>query len=392
MNSTFIHFLLLLLVKHRSRHLATVLIATLLLALLGSVLFISRSISHDMMTTLQQQSDFVLQRLHAGERTDMPQSWQYDVEEIAGVSEVTPRVYGTYYVAPQQKHFLIVGVDFFDNQSSAALKEIMETLNLKTFLSHDSMYLSEGIRNYFKAHYYDDYYEFRLSNGRMKKVFIAGTFTPQSNILSNDMIIMPIDLAREILNMEPSSLSDLSFNVPNMAEWDTVKTKLYLMHYDVRVITKEEIYSAYTRLFNYKGGFFLVLFLITLITFMLILYQRYSMVYSSEKKEIGIMRAVGWSIHDILALKFLETLLLILISYVAGICIAYIYVYIFHAPLLQQIFLGSENLTNAVTFAPSIDAGVLSTLFLCFSVPFMAAVLIPVWRLSIIEPKEAMTS
>ncbi len=386
------HFLVLQLFKHRSRHLATVFIAMLLLALLGSVLFISRSISHDMMTILQQQSDFVLQRLHAGQRTDMPQSWQYDVEEIAGVSEVTPRVYGTYYVAPQQKHFLIIGVDFFDNQSSAALKELMETLDLKTFLSRDSMYISEGIRDYFKAHYYEEYYEFRLSNGHMKKVFIADTFTPQSNIVSNDMIIMPIDLAREILNMDASSLSDLSFNVPNVAEWDTVKTKLYLMHYDIRVITKDEIYSAYVHLFNYKGGFFLVLFLITLITFMLILYQRYAMIYSSEKKEIGIMRAVGWSIHDILTLKFLETLLLIVFSYIAGICFAYIYVYILDAPLLQQIFLGNGNLTNALTFAPNIDTGVLSALFLCFSVPFMAAVLIPVWRIAITEPKEAMTS
>jgi ABC-type antimicrobial peptide transport system permease subunit len=123
---------------------------------------------------------------------------------------------------------------------------------------------------------------------------------------------------------------------------------------------------------------------------MLILYQRYFMVYSSEKKEIGIMRAVGWSIGDILKLKFFETLIIIIFSFVLGTVSAYVYVYIFDAPMLQNIFLGSGNLKNSVTFAPAVDMGILSSLFLLFATPFMAAVLIPVWRVAIIEPKEAM--
>ncbi len=390
MSSTFINFLTLLLFKHRSRHMAIMIIATLLLALLSSVLFISNSITHDVKTVLKEQSDFTLQRFYGGKQVDMPLSWQYEIEEIAGVSSVTPRVYGAYYVAPQQEHFLIVGVDFFDNQSNAFLKRITDELELSSFLSKESMYVSKGIKTFFKKHYYSDYYEFRLRDGTMKKISIADTFSNQSNIISNDMIIMPIDLAREVLGMDADDVTDLSFNVPNEAEWENIKIKLHLMHYDIRVITKDEITTAYQNLFNYKGGVFLVLFLITTATFMLILYQRYFMVYSSEKKEIGIMRAVGWSINDILKLKFFETLIIIGFSYSLGIIVAYIYVFIFNAPLLQNIFLGSANLPNNVVFAPAINAGILSSLFLLFAVPFMAAVLIPVWRVAIIEPKEAM--
>ncbi|MEA2110958.1 MAG: FtsX-like permease family protein [Campylobacterota bacterium] len=390
MNSTFLNFLTLLLFKHRNRHLAILIIATLLLALLSSVLFISSSINSDIKTVLKEQSDFTLQRFYGGKQVDMPQSWQYDIEEIAGVDKVTPRVYGTYYIAPGQEHFLIVGVDFFDAQSSNFLKTITDNLNLKEFLQKDSMYISNGIKKFLKERYYEEYFEFRLRDGSIKKVAIADTFSNQSNIISNDMIIMPIDLAREILGVNQEYLTDLSFNVPNEAEWDNIKTKLHLMHFDIRVLTRNDISTAYQNLFNYKGGIFLVLFLITTITFMLILYQRYFMVYSSEKKEIGIMRAVGWSINDILKLKFFETLILILFSYALGILIAYIYVFILNAPLLQNIFLGSANLSNSVTFAPAINMGVLSSLFLLFAVPFMAAVLIPVWRVAIIEPKEAM--
>jgi ABC-type lipoprotein release transport system permease subunit len=382
--------LTLLLFKHRNRHIAVTFIATLLLALLSSVLFISASISNDLDAVLKEQSDFVVQKFYGGKRVDMPLSWQYEIEAIPGVSKVTPRVYGTYYVAPQQEHFLIVGVDFFDAQSNEFLKQITDKLDLKSFFSKESMYISKNIASFFKTHYYSDYYEFRLPEGSMKKVAVADTFSNQSNILSNDMIIMPIDLAREILGMSEDHISDLSFNVPNEAEWENIKTKLYLMHYDIRVITKEEIAKAYENLFNYKGGIFLVLFLVSITTFMLILYQRYFMVYSSEKKEIGIMRAVGWSIGDILKLKFFETLIIIIFSFVLGTVSAYVYVYIFDAPMLQNIFLGSGNLKNSVTFAPAVDMGILSSLFLLFATPFMAAVLIPVWRVAIIEPKEAM--
>jgi ABC-type lipoprotein release transport system permease subunit len=390
MNSTFLNFLTLLLFKHRNRHLAITLIATLLVMLLSSVLFISNAISYDMKSVLKEQSDFTLQQFYGGRQVDMPLSWQYEIEALEGVSQVTPRVYGTYYTAPSQEHFLIVGIDFFDAQSNMFLQRITEKLNLKTFLSHESMYVSPAIKEFFKTHYYDDYYEFRLRDGTIKKVAITDTFSNQSNLMSNDMIIMPIDLAREILGMDSDTITDITFNVPNEAEWSNVKTKLHLMHYDIRVLTRDDVTTAYQNLFNYKGGIFLVLFLMTTITFMLILYQRYFMVYSSEKKEIGIMRAVGWSINDILKLKFFETLILILFSYTLGIVLAYGYVFVLDAPLLQNIFLGSANVHHHVTFTPTLSTGVLTSLFLLFGVPFMAAVLIPVWRVAIIEPKEAM--
>jgi ABC-type antimicrobial peptide transport system permease subunit len=123
-------------------------------------------------------------------------------------------------------------------------------------------------------------------------------------------------------------VTDITFNVPNDAEWDNIVAKLHLLFYDVRVVEKREVRKAYENLYNYKGGLFLILYLITIVTFMLILYQRYSMVYSSERKEIGILRAVGWSIKDVLKLKFYETVVVVLVSFVLGVVLAYLYVFI----------------------------------------------------------------
>jgi len=143
-------------------------------------------------------------------------------------------------------------------------------------------------------HFYKDSFSFKMPNGGFKKVKIYETLPQQTNLIANDMIIMPIDLSREIFGMEESEVSDISFNIPNDSEWDTLLTKLHLLFYDLRVIDKREIRKAYATLYNYKGGFFLILYMITIVTFMLILYQRYSMVYSNERKEIGVLQPLQY--------------------------------------------------------------------------------------------------
>jgi ABC-type lipoprotein release transport system permease subunit len=149
------------------------------------------------------------------------------------------------------------------------------------------------------------------------------------------MMVMPQELAKEILGMGEEEVTDLALNVPNEDEWDNVADKIAAFYYDLRVITKEDIRKSYENLYNYKGGLFLILFLIALTTFVLILYQRFSMVYSSERRQIGLLRALGWSISDVLKLKFYETVIVIVISFVLGVVAAYGFVFILGAPLLR---------------------------------------------------------
>lgn len=114
------------------------------------------------------------------------------------------------------------------------------------------------------------------------------------------------------------------------------------------------------------------------------------MVYSSERRHIGLLRALGWSINDVLKFKFMETFVIVTISFIIGVFVAYMYVFIFGAPYLREVFLGGQNLQNTLIFVPVLDFSVLTSIFLIYALPFIAAVLIPVWRVSVTDPKEAM--
>lgn len=389
-DNAFFYFFTLLLFRQKGKHIGAVLISVIIIFLLSSVLFISSSLQHTLLDTLENQSDFTLCRVQAGKAVNTPRDWLDKVLEINGVSQVAPRVYGRYFFAPRENSFLVVGVDFFDEQSSKELQTLVEGLDLKSFLSTDSMLVGEGVKSFLSAHYYKEHFTFKTPKGDFKKVKIHQKLPSQTNLMANDMIIMPIELAREIFGLGEDEVTDITFNVPNDAEWDNIIGKLHLLSYDVRVIEKREMRKAYENLYNYKGGLFLILYLVAIITFMLILYQRYSMVYSTERKEIGILRAIGWSIKDILKLKFYETVAVVLVSFVLGVMLAYLYVFIWDAPLLSQIFLGGANLSNQVEFVPVLEFGLLGSIFLFYAIPFLAAVIIPAWKIAVTPPKEAM--
>ena len=389
-NNAFWHFLTLQLFKERSKHTSVILISVMILFLLSSVLFISSSIRFSLDETLKVQPDFVVSRLQGGSSIATPLAWGDELLDIYGISKVTPRVYGRYYFTAKEKSFLIVGVDFMEEQSHERLQKLIETTDIKTFFEGKQMLVGAGVKTYLEAHFYKSSYNFLTPDGTFEKVKVFNTLPTQSNLLANDMMVMPIDLARKVLGLGSEEVSDITFNVPNPDEWDMMTDKLSALHYDLHVVNKNEVRKSYENLYNYKGGLFLMLFIIVLGTFALILYQRYSMVYSSERRHIGLLRALGWSINDVLKLKLIETLIVVFSSFILGVFLAYVYVFMVGAPILREIFLGGQNLDNVVSFVPVVDFSVLSSIFLIYALPFIAAVLVPVWRVSVTDPKEAM--
>ncbi len=388
--SPFFHFLMLGFFKERKKHIGVIAISLVILFLLGSALFISSSIRYSLNQTLAWEPDFVVQRTQGGQKVNAPTAWIDDLLEVHGISKVTPRVYGRYFFKAKENSFLIVGVDFMDEQSNKALRMMMDETDLKQFLKGDNMLVGEGVSTHLKTHFYPNGYTFLTPKGVFKKVNLFKVLPKKSNLISNDMIIVPIELAREILGMGEDEVSDIALNVPNDDEWDNVADKISAFYYDIHVTTKEDIKKAYENLYNYKGGVFLILFLIVIVTFVLILYQRYSMVYSSERRHIGLLRALGWSIRDVLKLKFFETMMIVVIAFVLGVALAYLYVFVLGAPLLREIFLGGANLPNSVILVPVLDFGILSSIFLIYAIPFISAVLIPTWKIAVTDPKEAM--
>ena len=61
-----------------------------------------------------------------------------------------------------------------------------------------------------------------------------------------------------------------------------------------------------------------------------------------------------------------------------------------NAPILKNVFIGSSNMQNEFIFNANVEISTLITLFLFFIIPFLSAVLIPVWKIAVIDANESM--
>ena len=382
-SSVFINLIFLLLHKQKTKYISIFILATLTIFLLSTVIFIKSSLQNEILKTLESHNDFIIQKEFGGRIFDIENQLEDKLRNIYGVKNITKRVYGRYKFLSEDVYFTIIGVDFSN------LNKELKNLGLQN-ISNDEMIVGFEVDNLLKKYKYTNYYDFFLPNKEIKKVKIAKVLEKESNIISSDIIILDINLARDILGINRDFSTNIAFDVPNKLERTNIKQKLQRLDLDLNIIQKEDILKKYETIFNYKGGVFLILYLVVLFAFIMILYQRYSQVSINERKQIAIFKAIGYSVRDIIKIKMSENFVVAFVSYLFGVLLAYFFVFILNAPILKNIFIDFSNIKNDFIIYPYIEFSTFVTLFLFFMVLFLSSVLIPVWKISAINPYESL--
>ncbi|MFY9100202.1 FtsX-like permease family protein [Aliarcobacter cryaerophilus] len=382
-SSVFINLIFLLLHKQKTKYISIFILSTLTIFLLSTVIFIKSSLQNEILKTLESHNDFIIQREFGGRIFDIENQLEDRLKNIYGVKNITKRVYGRYKFLSEDVYFTIIGVDFSN------LNKELKNLGLQN-ISNDEMIVGFEVDNLLKKYKYRNYYDFFLPNKEIKKVKIAKVLEKESNIISSDIVILDINLAREILGINRDFSTNIAFDVPNSLERANIKQKLQRLDLDLNIIQKEDILKKYETIFNYKGGVFLILYLVVLSAFIMILYQRYSQVSINERKQIAIFKAIGYSVKDIIKIKMSENFVVAFVSYLFGVLLAYFFVFVLNAPILKNIFIDFSNIKNDFIIYPYVEVSTFITLFLFFMVLFLSSVLIPVWKISAINPYESL--
>lgn len=386
-SSVFFNLVFLLIHKQKNRYISIFILSTLTIFVLSTVVFIKNSLQNELLKTVKNHNDFVIQREFGGRILDINNQVEEKIKDIYGVKNITKRVYGRYKFLSEELYFTIIGVDF--SKKSDELENIFKNLEVEK-LSKDEMIVGFGVNEILKKYQYSNSYDFLIPAGGVKKINIVKELAKESNIISNDIVIVDIEVAREILGISKDFSTDIVFDVPNELERETTKQKLQRLNLNLKIIQKEDIVKKYETIFNYKGGVFLVLYMIVLIAFAMILYQRYSQVSTNERRQIAIFKALGYSVRDIIKIKLSENFIVAFVSFSLGVILAYIFVFIFNAPIIKNIFIDFSNIKNDFIIYPYLELSTFVTLFLFFVVPFLGSVLIPVWKIAAINPYESL--
>jgi len=365
-------------------------IFTTLIFILTSIFSISNSIKYELESTVDALPEITIQKLKAGRHHDIDASIVDEIIQIAGIKEAYPRVWGYYYFENAGLNFSIVGIDEFENQYNKSLDDIVQKTDFGTLESNSSMIVGIGVKKILSQNYYKDYFNFIKHDGEIKKVNIAGVFESSTQLESNDIMLLPRSIALEIFGMEEDKATDIVVKVANPKEIPTIAAKIKLLYPDTRIVTKEDLKVSYQNIYDYKSGIFLSLFIVSIFTFFIIIYDKVSGLSSEEKREIGILKAIGWTIDDVLKEKFYESFIISFFAYLTGVLVSLIYVYVFQAPILSDIFVGYSGLKTTFELPFILD---FQTLFLVFflSVPiYIAATIIPSWKSATLETDEVI--
>jgi len=387
-NHYLIGFAISSLMRRGAKSFFTVFIFTALIFLLASILFISNSIKEELFMTLKSLPQITVQKLQAGRHTNIDIKRVNELLKLGGVQSAVPRVWGYYYFERAGVNFSVVGIDSFDKQYKESFKDVVDNNDFDTL--KDAMIVGEGVKKTLNENYYKKFFNFILPNGELKKVQIASTFKSQTSLESNDIILMPKNLVLEIFGMNKTEVTDIVLEVANPEEIPTISKKIKNLYPDSRVITNSDLRVSYQNIFDYKSGMFLALFIVSAFTFFMIVYDKASGLSSEEKREIGILKALGWKIDDVLTAKFYEAFAVSFISFLVGIILSIFFVYSLQAPILRDIFIGYSRLKPNFELPFIVD---FQTLFLLFflTIPlYIAAIIIPSWKIASTNADEVM--
>jgi ABC-type lipoprotein release transport system permease subunit len=363
-------FTLASLLRRKRKNAALVLVYTLIVFLLASVVFFTRSIQKEASLLLREAPEMIVQRLVAGRHDLIPKSYLEKIKKIRGVQSARERLWGYYYDP-------IVGANY-----TLLVSEDPEVVP-------GSIAIGEGISRLRLASPGDEI-EFRTYEGVIRELKIAKIFSSEVGLVSSDLILITEEDFRGLFGLSGEYATDLAVRVKNPKELPTIALKVAETFPDTRQILREEILRTYEAVFSWRGGILIAILAGSVLAFIIFAWDKASGPSLEERREIGILKAIGWETSDVILMKFWEGLVVSLSAFLPGIILAYAHVFLASAILFEPVLKGWAVLYPRFSITPFIDGSQVAALFFLVVVPYTVATIIPSWRAAIVDPDSIM--
>lgn len=373
------------LLRRWQKQVALVLIYAIVVGFFSSVVFFTTALKEEALQTLADVPELWVQRLAGGRLTPVDTTFVSQFNGIRGVSEVMPRIWGYVYDGPTGAVFTVIGA----SPSWAGLP-----LQLSPQAQSDTLALGEALcgTGFLEARglMLNDKLTLQDSNGQMKAYRITATFESSSDLLTRDLIVLHPKDARQVLGLSDGFYTDVALAVSNPDEVENIGRKLDRQIGGVRIVTLAQLRSTYEALFGWRGGIFVYGAMVSVLAFLILAWDRAAGLSGEEKKEIAILKGVGWGIGDVLSMKMMEGLIISLTATLLGLIAAYIHVFLLQAPLLKPFLIGWSVMYPSYQLAPIMQLEDLLVITCMAIVPYLSALLIPSWYGAIADPADAM--
>lgn len=362
------------LLRRKLRNLGLIAAYSLVVFALASVMLLSHALREEARELLAKAPEVTLQRMVMG-RHDMIQEEEIaKVDEIRGVRKVQGRLWAYFYDTFTTATFTMMAPPKYQDEYQVADGETI---------------IGEGVAALRKVEVGD---VLMLASPQTKVFFlkVKQILSTESSLVSSDLILLSENYFRQFFDLPEGVYTDLSMKVRNSREVSKVLEKLAWKFPKGRVIGRDDLLRTYAAVFDWREGILLTMLCFSLLAFALFAWDKASGLSGEEKREIGILKAVGWDTRDVLAMKLWEGGLVSMAAFLLGYLAAWIHVFYFSAGFLEPVLKGWSILYPRFTLTPRVDGLQLMSLFFLTVLPYCAATLVPVWRTATMDPDTVM--
>lgn len=358
------------LVRRKGKQIALIIIYTSLIFVLASVIFFTEAIKREACILLENSPEMVVQKMVAGRHDLIPNDYIGSIESIRGVQGVRGRLWGYYYEPARGANYTLTVPDHFSYGAGHVVvgKGVSRTL--------------EALKG--------DIVPFRAYDGTYVSLEVVEVMTSDSEIVSSDLVLLSEEDFRDISGVPEGFFTDLGVSVRNVRELPVIADKVRRALPDTRPVLRDEILRTYRAIFDWRGGVILVILAGAVFAFVILAWDKATGLGSEEKREIGILKGVGWETSDVLWLKFWEGSVVSLTSFLLGVMLAYGHVFYASSTFFGPVLKGWSVLYPEFRLVPFIDPFQLMTLFFLTVLPYTAATIVPSWRAATVDPDTVM--
>ena len=360
------------LLRRKGRNLALTAVYTLVVFVLASLVFFVQALKHEAGELLEHAPDMVVQRMVAGRHDPMPASQVDAIREIRGVEEAEARLWGYYYDPVYGGNLTVMA-------------------SPDPTLLPGSARIGRGVaRNMRVAE--GDMVPLRGYDGLPLLFTIQQVLAEESELVASDLVLLTPADVRALFHLPEGLATDLAVKAGNPRELATIASKIVEKFPDARPILKAEMLRTYEAAFDWRGGLMVVVLSSAILSFIIFAWDKATGLSAEERKEIGILKSIGWESGDVLLLKFWEGAVVSLAAFLGGVLLAYGHVFFFSATLFEHALKGWSVLFPRFRLIPALDAYQITVLFFLTVLPYTAATLVPCWRAAMADPDSAMRS
>jgi len=351
--------------RRKARALAFAVGLTAAVTLLAAVVFLTESLRAESERSHRVEPDLVVQRMTGGRPRTVELADEQLIASIPAVRSVTARVWGYLFLPAIEGNITVVAAapndallhrtpSSIEPSPSTAHAVIAEGRHLRAG-EHEVVMGAELART-LGVQPGD---ELRIADAQRTShtLKLVGTFHSVLDTFTADVVMCDATDARALLGLSPGQATDLALTLSNENESSVVAREIASRMGSTRVIERHSLARVRHLAFGRRAGLVLAMSLPALLTLLVLAWDRATGFSASERKELAIARAVGWSTSDVLWAKLWETLIVACAATAAGLAFAYLWVFVFGAAGLRQALMGwsvvypRTPLTPAVTLA-----------------------------------------